>query len=154
MGLFFYNRDMRQANFYSAVFWIIKNKKGEILFQKRKNTGFMDWRFQLPSGHIENTETMKVALIREMKEEIGIDIQKEDLELLHISHRIKPDRVYFDIYFDIKNYTWEIQNCEPHKCSELQYIDIENHDTKEIVEFNLEVFTKIKNKIYFWEQKH
>jgi len=33
---------MRQANFYAAVYAIIQNEKGEILFQKRKNTGFMD----------------------------------------------------------------------------------------------------------------
>lgn len=113
----------------------------------------MDGKFQLPSGHIENTETMKGALIREMEEKIGIILQEEDLELLHISHRVRSDRIYFDIYFEVKNYKWEIQNREPDKCSELRYIDIENGDTKEIVKYNLEVFEKIKNKIAFWEQK-
>jgi len=34
----------------------------------------MNGKFQLPSGHIENTETMKDACIRELKEEIGIDL--------------------------------------------------------------------------------
>jgi mutator protein MutT len=144
---------MREANFYSAVFWIIKNENWEILFQKRQNSGFMDGKFQLPSGHIENTETMKGAFIREMEEELGIILQEEDLELLHISHRVRSERMYFDIYFEVKNYKWEIQNREPHKCSELQYRDIENGDTKEIVDFNLEVLKKIKNKIAFWEQK-
>jgi len=47
---------------------------------------------------------MYEACKREMKEEIGIDIQEEDLEILHICHRVAPDRIYFDIYLDIKNY--------------------------------------------------
>jgi 8-oxo-dGTP pyrophosphatase MutT (NUDIX family) len=66
---------MRQWEYYSAVFGIIKNEKWEILFQRRANTGFSDWLLQLPAGHLEWEEFFKEALIREMKEEINIDIK-------------------------------------------------------------------------------
>lgn len=59
----------------------------------------MDGKLQFPSGHLEGTETMQTSLVREMKEEIGIEVT--DCKLVHISHRVSPDRVYFDIYFEI-----------------------------------------------------
>lgn len=65
---------MRTPDCYSACYAIIENSKWEILFQKRANTGFRDGCFQMPAGHIEWEETMKECLIREMKEELNIDI--------------------------------------------------------------------------------
>lgn len=139
---------MRQWEYYSAVFWIIKNKKWEILFQRRANTGFSDWLLQLPSGHLEWEEFFKEALIREMKEEINIDIKEENIELKHISHRIKKEeRVYFDIYLSIKNYSWEIHNNEPDKCSELIFIDLNNYNENEMAWFDVNVLKMIQQ----WE---
>ena len=63
----------------SVALILIRNNNGkeEILLQKRKNTGYMDGYYDLgASGHVENKETMKMALIRETKEEIGINIDK------------------------------------------------------------------------------
>jgi len=48
-----------------------KNDEDEILFQKRKNTGYSDGYYDLSaSGHVENNESMKKAMCREAKEEI------------------------------------------------------------------------------------
>ena len=55
---------------------IIENTKGEILLYKRDNKpgipfpGYWD----LIGGHIEEGETPKEALVREIKEELGIEI--------------------------------------------------------------------------------
>ena len=38
---------MRKPEFYSATYAIIENKKWEILFMKRANTGFRDWCYQI-----------------------------------------------------------------------------------------------------------
>ncbi len=44
-----YHYPMRQPSFYSAVFAIIRDEHGGILFQRRQNTGFRDGMYQLPS---------------------------------------------------------------------------------------------------------
>lgn len=138
---------MRKPEYYSAVYWIIRNSKWEILFQKRQNTGFRDWCFQIPSWHIEWKESMEDALIREMKEEINIELKK--CELIHISHRIsKDERVYFDCYFKILEYTWEIRNLEPDKCSELTVININEIKEKDLFWYDLDVIKKIEK----WEK--
>gem|GEM_PF-3992487 len=63
---------MRKPDFNAAVYGIFKNNSGELLFQKRKNTGFADGYFQIPSGHVEHqpVETIETSLIREMREEL------------------------------------------------------------------------------------
>ena len=141
---------MRNPEFYSAVFWIICDSEWKILFQKRQNTWYMDRWYQLPSGHLEGTETMEEWLIRELKEEIGIS--PTSLKISHITHRNAGDRVYFTIFAEIFTYDGEIQNLETEKCSELRFIDIENDDTSNIVPYNLEVLDWIKNGISLWEQ--
>lgn len=142
---------MRKPEFYSAVYWIIKNEKGEFLFQRRQNTWFRDWYFQLSSWHVEWEELMKDSLIREIKEEINIDIDEKDIELVHISHRItKNNRVYFDCYFDVKKYSWELKNNEIDKCSEIKFVDINNivENEKHLFWYDLDVIKKIEK----WEK--
>ena len=139
---------MRKPEFYSAVFWIIKNEKWKILFQKRQNTGFRDWLYQLPSWHLEWRETMKESLIRELEEEINIKAKEEDLEILHISHVICPDRVYFNIYIKVLKYFWELNNNEIEKCSELVFKSYE--EIKDNPDFKYEVET-LEN-IFNWDK--
>ncbi|MFA5917365.1 MAG: NUDIX domain-containing protein [Candidatus Gracilibacteria bacterium] len=143
---------MRGPNFYSAVYVIIKNEKGEILFGRRKSD-FKDGYFQIiPAGHLEGEETITDCAIREAKEEVGIDIQENDLKVIHISHRISMgERVYFDIYVEAIKYTGEIKRCEGEKCSEIKFIDIDNLRDDKFVMYDIEALRKAKSGEYFSE---
>ena len=59
----------------SAVMLLLTRKnenEEEILFQKRKNTGYCDGFYDLSaSGHVDANESMKHAMCREAKEELG-----------------------------------------------------------------------------------
>ena len=62
--------------------FIINNNK-QILLQKRaasKRFGANKWG--LCSGHVDAGETLENAALREMKEEVGLDVSKEDLHSL------------------------------------------------------------------------
>lgn len=64
-----------------AVF-IINNKK-QVLFQKRSaNKRFNPNKWGLCAGHVASKESLENAALRELKEEIGIDISIKDLEIL------------------------------------------------------------------------
>lgn len=70
------------------------NNQVETLFQKRKNIGYCDGFYDLSaSGHVDENESMKQAMCREAKEELGIDINVEDLEFVCMIHEISNDRV-------------------------------------------------------------
>jgi len=54
---------------------------------RRYNTGYHDGMCGLCAGRVEKNETFKEAIIREVKEEIGIDLKIEDLEVIHVMQR-------------------------------------------------------------------
>jgi len=58
---------------------LIVNKEGKILLTKSHK--WFD-KYTLPGGHIEVGETMKEAIIREVKEETGLDVEVAELLLM------------------------------------------------------------------------
>lgn len=135
---------MANPNFYAAVYAIIRNEKGEVLFSQRNNTGFMDGKYQLPAGHMDGNEAMTAAMARELKEEIDIDVSEEDMRVVHISHRTSfGEREYFDIYLEILNYAGAPRINEPEKCSALHYFDIYSVDSLDFVLYDVDVIKMI-----------
>jgi 8-oxo-dGTP pyrophosphatase MutT (NUDIX family) len=145
---------MREPNFYSAVFAIIRDNAWAILFQKRNNTGFRDGLYQLPSGHMEGKETMKEAMMRELAEELNIHAWEDDLTIAHISHTVAGDRVYFNIYMEVSHYTGEITNCETDKCSEISFHSMEEIAGKPEFQYETETLEKIFKGEKFSEKNH
>lgn len=100
-----------------------------ILLSKRKNTGYADGQYSLVGGHIEPNETIKKALIREVKEEIGVELSESEIELIHVMHRKKEnmddeDRIEF--YFKPIKMIYNIHNMEHDLCSKLAWFNISN----------------------------
>ena len=75
----------------SAVMLLLTRKnenEEEILFETRKNTGYCDGFYDLSaSGHVDANESMKHAMCREAKEELGIEINEDDLEFVCLIHK-------------------------------------------------------------------
>lgn len=119
---------MKERNKAVPCVYLILYKNGKILLGKRKNTGYRDGDWNLPSGHIEAGELPKEAMIREAKEEIGINLLAEDIEFAHLSYRPKHDETgdRIDIFFFAENWEGEPTNSEPHKCSEIAWWDGRN----------------------------
>jgi len=103
---------------------LLLEKDGKILVARRCNTGYEDGNYQVPAGHVEAGEMPKEAMIREAKEEIGISLKADDLELVHTSYRPKHDKTdnRVDIFFRASNWEGEIVNVEPHKCDDLKWV--------------------------------
>lgn len=105
----------------SAVFVALRNEKGEVLLHRRANTGYMDGRYDLPSGHVEPNETILDACVRELKEEAGIDAKTADLRLWHINQFGANNEYYYNFFFTVD--TWEgiPTIMEPDKCDDMRF---------------------------------
>lgn len=115
----------RQSHIPSCFLFLEKN--WNILLSKRLNTWHMDWYYSLISWHVEWRESYKDCIIREAKEEAGIDIEKNDLRLVHIMYKNTnntEDLNRVDLYFHINKWKNNIKNMEEHKCSELSWYNI------------------------------
>lgn len=109
----------------SAVFAVMI-KDGKILLQKRKNTGYCDGYYDMAaSGHVEKDESMMDALIREVREEIGIHIQKDNLTFMTLIHRHGNGVIYYDGYFLVSDIQEEPYIHEPEKCEELRWFPLD-----------------------------
>ena len=85
---------------------------------------YLDNQYDLPGGHLEPGEDLYEAMIREAKEELGIELEREDMQIVHIYHHFEKDMLKF--VFRVKKFKNKIQNLEPEKCKELKWVDIEN----------------------------
>lgn len=145
----------------AVILMLMRNtdKGEEILLQKRKNTGYMDGYYDLSaSGHVEKGEPMTRTLIREAKEEIGIDIMPEDIEFVTMMHTKTQatGQVYYNGFFKVIKYKKEIKINEPEKCEELKWCKL-NELPKNILQDRLQAIKNYMiNKSYSefgWDEK-
>jgi 8-oxo-dGTP pyrophosphatase MutT (NUDIX family) len=109
---------------YVAAFLVLE-KDGRILLHQRANSGYQDGKWGLVSGHMEGAETARHCAAREAKEEAGIDIDPDDLEVVHIMHRYRPEREYIDIYVLTDKWLGKAENREPENCGALDWFDMD-----------------------------
>lgn len=134
----------------AAYLFLIKDNK--ILLQRRKNTGFEDGNYGLVSGHLDGDETVKQALIRETKEEIGIDLKIYDLKVVHVMHRMGPGRnnERIDFFIITKGWKGEIKNMEPDKCDDLRWFEI-NNLSENTIDFIKQAIECMQKDIFYSE---
>jgi len=136
--------DMRHR--LSAAVYGIFRENGKVLFVKRANTGYMDGKFGLPSGHVEKNESLQGALAREIQEEVGVRIAQDDTEFKFVGHRYQPsgEHDYADFYFDITNWEGDFINNEPEKHSELAWINLSDPDeSADVIDYLKVIFQEI-----------
>jgi len=92
---------------------LILEQEGKVLLlaQTSENGG----KFTLPGGTVEGPEFAKETLIRECKEEIGIKLNPNDLDLIHVLHKKKGKDNRITIYFTAKNYEGNLHAKETDK---------------------------------------
>ena len=110
---------------------LIFNDKGQVLLQRRSD----DELWGNPGGSMELGETIYDTLKREIKEEVGIDLENDNLDIFNIysgegQHHIYPnnDEAYFvNIIFKTNSYTGIIKN--DNESLELKFFDIDKLPT-------------------------
>ncbi len=115
---------MKQRNKAIPASYIFLEKDSKYLIARRFNTGYQDGFYQTPAGHVDEGEFPSETAIREAKEEIGIEISPADLELFHVSYRVKHDDTdnRVDFFFRVRKWKGEVINTEPNKCDDLKWV--------------------------------
>ena len=99
-------------------------KGDRILLLRRYHTGYMDGHYSVPAGHLDGNETVRMAGVRESREEIGIRIDPAELVFAGVFHRHEDDE-RVDFFFQVPGWSGEPFNAEPEKCDELLWADID-----------------------------
>jgi 8-oxo-dGTP diphosphatase len=89
---------------------IIINQDNQVLIAKRASHQHQGNKWEFPGGKVEELETSQQALQRELKEELGIEIQYPSY-LINISHKYidggTPKKVLLDVY-EVREWQGEV----------------------------------------------
>ena len=101
---------------------LILYDRGRILLlkQTRGNGG----NYTLVGGTVESDEFARASLVRETREEAGIQIAEEDLTLVHVLHKRSKSNQRINLYFKASKYRGIVQNMEDHKFKAAQWFPI------------------------------
>lgn len=100
-----------------AVLALMKNEKGQILGVSRK---FDRNDFGLPGGKVDEGETAEEAMVREVKEETGLDVI--EYEPLYFREALKYGTMV--LVFNVTKFTGEINETEEGAVEWVEWDDV------------------------------
>ncbi|MDJ0345034.1 NUDIX domain-containing protein [Streptomyces sp. H10-C2] len=85
-------------------------------------TAHADGQLNLPSGKVDAGEDVISGMIREAREEVGITLQPQEIQPVHVMHMRNPEgEARVGWFFAAKHWQGEPVNAEPHKCAGLSW---------------------------------
>ena len=129
--------------------WII-NAKGEILLTRRKLGKVHGGMWEPTGGLVQSGENSIQATQRELNEEIGINIFREDMKILHIYHNFRNDMLKF--VFSVNKYEGNLINNEPEKCKELKWFEVEKLPENIIPKIREEILNVENSVLYNYDE--
>lgn len=82
-------KSLNDDEWLRGVSCFVINEKNEVLIEKRVNKGLTPGKLDLCSGHVDKDETLTQAMIRELKEELGIDFE-EAMRVIKLNRNAAP----------------------------------------------------------------
>lgn len=89
---------------------VIENSAQQILLAKRHEHLHQGGKWEFPGGKVESAETTAQALIRELKEEVGLDVLNTT-PMMEIHHDYGDKKVILDIHW-VKDFSGTAQGLE------------------------------------------
>ena len=106
----------------AVAVYALLHREDRILLLRRANSGFHDGELSLPAGHVDEGEDALSAVVREVAEELCLDVRREDCRLALTGHS-GPERpgddAYVDLFFLVDRWLGEPSIGEPDKTTEL-----------------------------------
>jgi len=114
----------------TTVVAAVIQRAGQILIAQRNAHGRHPLKWEFPGGKVEPGEAPEAAVVRELREELGIDASV-DREIMRYEYRY-PDRAPIVlIFYRVVEFTGELQNLQfqqmlweaPHRLREYDFLE-------------------------------
>lgn len=132
------------GKFILVVLSFIQNSKGEFLIQKRSVQ--KHGKYGSTGGHAKTGETSIQAMMTEINEEIGLNINEDELNLVY-SGRDDIDKVFFDLYYIKKDFSTDSLTIQEEEVESVKWMTVDEIkqliSTNEFLDSNVDEFYKI-----------
>lgn len=108
-----------------AVYALLR-RDDRVLLLRRAGSGTHDGELSLPAGHVDEGEDALSAVVREVAEELLLEVAADDCSLALTGHSAPEspgDDAYVDLFFTVDRWSGEPQVGEPDRCTELVWAD-------------------------------
>ncbi len=99
---------------------VLLERDGLVLLMRRAGTGFFDGLYSLPGGHVEEGESLRATAVREMREELGIELAESALAVVGVVHR-RSDTNRIDFFLRASVWQGEPVIAETDRCDDLRW---------------------------------
>jgi len=124
---------------------VVRNRKGEVLIAQRRDQDMLGGLWEFPGGKQETGETIQQCIARELKEELGINVEVEDF-LTTVYHAYSHFTMDMHTYFGrIKSGRPRPLHCQDYRwvrVSDLRRFPYSKADLRIIDELEKDVSTK------------
>lgn len=131
---------------------ILLKKDEKILLHRRAGGIYASGNYDIPGGHVDEGELILAAAAREAKEELGVDIDAQDLTLFHVIERPNGDDDKYRVNFGFVCERWKgtPKIMEPDKCDELLWAKIDDLPSR-TVPWTVQVLEGYQKQILFFD---
>lgn len=109
---------------FEVIIWLLLIEDNRIFLLEKKTDKYHE--FGLPGGKLKIGESIKQGIIREVGEEIGIEVLIEDLIFRCVIDRKRPDTQKIHFIFQTEKYKGEPYNRELHKHISANWYNLNN----------------------------
>jgi len=100
-----------------AVLW----RDAEILLLRRARTGYLDGWYALPGGHLERGEGVVDAVVRECREETGLELDPRNVKALAVLPYLTDGQQGVNLLFTCRTFAGEARLAEPERFDDLRW---------------------------------
>jgi 8-oxo-dGTP diphosphatase len=122
---------------------VIINTQDQVLISKRSAKQHQGNKWEFPGGKVEDGESAQQALIREIIEELGIEITSSE-HLLEITHNYKNDR---EVFLEIFKVTSWLGKAEGREGQPIRWVGRDELSQYEFPEANDDIVTLLTTSI-------
>jgi 8-oxo-dGTP diphosphatase len=100
-------------------------RDGQVLLIRRRGE-YGGGMWHLPSGKLDEDESLLAAAVREIDEEVGVLVDPGDLRCVHTLHVAgSGPTARLGVFFEARRWIGEPVNREPDKCSALRWFPLD-----------------------------
>ena len=103
--------------------YLVGWQEGKVLLGKRQNVAHLNGYWSLLAGHVYEGESCIQGMLREAKEECGLQLLPGELQLVGAEHKHSPPYDYANFIFSADLTGHRPINAEPEKCAGWEFFD-------------------------------